>query len=37
MLWQELMYPNGVIKSKEEIKKIMAEHNVKPGDTFCVY
>lgn len=37
MLWQELMYPNGVIKSKEEIKKIMVKHNVKPEDTFCVY
>ena len=37
MLWQDLMYSNGVIKSKEEIKKIMAEHNVKPEDTFCVY
>ena len=36
-LWQDLMYPNGVIKSKEEIKKIMAEHNVELGDTFCVY
>lgn len=37
LLWQDLMYSNGVIKSKEEIKDIMAEYGVKPEDSFCVY
>ena len=37
MLWQDLMYPNGVIRSKEEVKNIMSERGVGLDDEFCVY